>query len=447
MTDPRVVIAGTGSGVGKTTISCAVIRGFNRAGYVVRPFKAGPDYIDPGYLKVAAGRDAINLDVWMMGQDGVMESLARNSGGMAAVIEGVMGYYDGLEGGSNRASTHHIASITKTPVILVVDASGSGRSVAATVLGFMRFSHNSMVCGVILNRIGSARHTAMCRDALQPLGVKVLGAVPRKSGKFKSRHLGLVPPMEDTRLAAEIITEADRVLDSLDMDGILDVARQADELPVFGDVLADAPKTRLGVALDGSFNFYYQDNMARLREAGGDLVFFSPETAETIPDVDGLYVGGGFPEVRAALLEKNKVLMNNISDAVSDGMPIYAECGGLMYLAKCLMHDGKRYGMVGAFDMEIKMTARPTLNYTKGIMARSPVSHNETTFRGHEFHYSQAEVAGDATFAQKLQIGLGIRDQMDGIMIHNTMASYGHLYLSNKAARTLVENCITYSRR
>ena len=429
-------------------MTCALIRGFRRAGHVVQPFKAGPDYIDPGYLAVAAGREVANLDAWLMGRSGVIESLSRNSGGAAAVIEGVMGYYDGFEGGSNRASTHHIAEMTRTPAILVVDAGGGGRSVAATVLGFLRFSRNCMVRGVILNRVGSERHAATCREALGPLGVRVLGAVPRGKGGFGSRHLGLVPPAEDTRLAGKIVAEADRVLEHLDMDGILEVAGQAGPLPRYEAARASPTRARLGVALDGSFNFYYRDNIARIREAGGEVIFFSPETAGEMPDADGLYIGGGFPEVRAALLEKNRSLMGGMREAVAGGMPAYAECGGLMYMARGLVRDGKRHRMAGIFDMETKMTGSVTLNYTRGIMDRSPISDREVAFRGHEFHYSRAsEVAGDAAFAQRLQVGVGILDGMDGITSHGAMASYGHLYLSAEAARALVANCAKYSRR
>ena len=443
-----MVIAGTGSGVGKTSISCAVIRGFARMGYAVRPFKAGPDYIDPGYLAAAAGREAANLDVWLMGKRGVTESLSRNSSGMAGVIEGVMGYYDGFDGRGDTASTHHIAVLTRTPAILAVDAGGGARSVAASVLGFLRFSRNPMIRGVILNRTGSRRHIMMCRDALKPLGVEVVGAVPRMGGRFGSRHLGLVPPAEDPGMAAEIAETADRILEHLDMDAIARIAGGAEPLPEYEHVRRVPATARIGVALDGSFNFYYKDNLERLRQAGGELVFFSPESSEAMPDVDGLYMGGGFPEVRAGILERNRNMMGMVREAAAGGMPMYAECGGLMYMARGLTHEGKRSRMAGVFDLETEMTGQVTLNYTRGMTGRSPVSGRGGGFHGHEFHYSRAaEVPGDAVFAQRLDIGAGIRDGRDGIMAHSAMASYGHLYLSARAAGTLVGHCARYSRR
>lgn len=443
-----MIISGTGSGVGKTALSCAVIRGFADAGYTVQPFKAGPDYIDGGYLAAAAGREAVNLDVWLMGRRGIMESLGRNAAGTAGVIEGVMGYYDGFDGRRDTASTHQLAAMTRTPVILCVDAGGGARSVAATVLGFLRFSRNPLIRGIILNRIGSGRHAAMCRDALEPLGVRVVGAVPKYDTCFDSRHLGLVPPAEDPHTVQNIRDTADTILEHLDMDGIHEIAGGAAPLPVRATPPRTPPKARLGVALDGSFNFYYTENLRRLEDAGCDLAYFSPETADHTPMVDGLYIGGGFPEVRASLLETNTTVSRTICKAVHDGMPVYAECGGLMYLARGLVQGGHTYRMAGIFDMDTEMTGRLTLNYTSGVTGRSPVSHRRAGFRGHEFHYSGAtNISSDAVFAQRLDIGDGISGGRDGITSHNAMASYGHLYLSRTGARTLADGCVKHSRR
>ena len=445
--DPRIIISGTGSGVGKTAVSCAVIRGFADMGYDVQPFKAGPDYIDGGYLAAAAGRETVNLDVWLMGRRGATESLARYCAGKAGVIEGVMGYYDGFDGRTDTASTHQLAVMTRTPAILCVDAGGGARSVAAAVLGFLRFSRNPAVRGVILNRVGSRRHAAMCTDALEPLGVRVVGAIPKQDASFGSRHLGLVPPAEDPDTKQKILDVAGAMLEHLDIDRILDVAGGAAPLPARVAPPRAPPKARLGVALDGSFNFYYTENLRRLRDAGLEPVYFSPETARTMPTVDGLYIGGGFPEVRAPVLEKG-ALSGMIRRMVAGGMPVYAECGGLMYLARNLVRGGRAYRMAGVFDMDTEMTGRLTLNYTSGVMCRSPVSCRRTGFRGHEFHYSAAtDVSGDAVFAQRLDIGEGISGGQDGIVSHGAMASYGHLYLSDAAARALADGCVKYSKR
>lgn len=446
---PRLVVSGTGSGAGKTAVTCGVIRGLHNAGYSVQPFKAGPDYIDPGYLAAAAGRPAHNLDVWLMGRRGVVNSLAANSASDMSVIEGVMGFYDGYDGAKNLASTHHIASLTKSPTILVVDAAGAGRSVAATVLGFCRFAKRSNIAGVILNRVGSDRHRRMCSEALQNIGVKVLGAVPKGTVRLQSRHLGLVPVMEDSggRARQDVLQMAGAVSECLDIDRIAEVARSAPPIREAERPKGREPGVSIGVALDASFNFYYADNLERLKRGGARLEFFSPESAAKMPDIDGLYIGGGFPEVRGAALERNGPLRDQIRDMIQDGCPAYAECGGLMYLARTLRSGGQAYRMVGALEGDSAMTGSVTLNYTDGTMEGGPLYNGSVEFRGHEFHYSAMEAPQDARFAQRLRRGRGIAGGQDGMLEYGAMASYGHLYLSERMARGLVRRCSIYSRR
>lgn len=446
---PRVVIAGTGSGVGKTSVTCAVIGGLAKMGHTVQPFKAGPDYIDPGYLSAAAGREACNLDSWIMGRDGVAESFARNSRSDVSVIEGVMGLYDGIDGSRDLASTHHIARITGSPVILVVDARGAARSVAATVLGFARFRRGSPIKGVILNMVGSSRHESMCRDALEPLGIPVLGAVPRaKNHTFQSRHLGLVPAAEDQDIARRVAASSRMMMDHIDMEGVRRLAASAGPLKRYPEPRCRKEAAAIGVAMDASFNFYYRDNLEILRRTGARLEFFSPESGSLPSGLDGLYMGGGFPEVRAGILEGNHNMMRDIRGLIQDGAPTYAECGGLMYLAKSLRRGERKFRMAGLLDAETTMTGKAVLNYTRGKMCACTISPRPAKFRGHEFHYSRMEgVPPDTRFAQTLDVGLGIDGGRDGIMAHGATASYGHLYLTESAAAGMVGRCVTFSRR
>ena len=446
---PRVVIAGTGSGVGKTSVACGVIHGLKRMGYSVQPFKAGPDYIDPGHLAVAAGRAACNLDVWLMGKGGAAESFALNSGSDVSVIEGVMGFYDGFDGTGDLASTHQVARITGSPTILVVDAGGAARSVAATILGFARFSRASTIRGVILNNVGSGRHESLCRSAIEPLGVPVVGAIPRNSEvAFESRHLGLVPAAEDERVREDIRRSSEAMADHMDMDALLGIARSAPPIKRPAPRKKREVRTAIGVALDGSFNFYYKDNLDRLRDAGARLEFFSPESSAALPEVDGLYIGGGFPEVRGDMLERNRSVLEAIKDMAQGGAPLYAECGGLMYLARSLRRGDERFGMAGLLDAEAVMTGQVVLNYTRGVMHAGPIARAPARFHGHEFHYSRLEgVASDSKFAQTLDLGQGIVDGKDGLLVHDTLASYGHLYLSRSAVRNMVDRCVKFSRR
>ena len=436
--------------MGKTAITCAVIRGFMRRGYTVQPFKAGPDYIDPGHLSHVSGQDACNLDVWLMGDDGVQSSFAKNSTSDVSVIEGVMGFYDGFEGSSNKASTHQISQITGTPTILVIDARGAARSVAATAHGFMEFSNHSAIRGVILNRLGSDRHARLCQDALESLRIPVLGTVPRNPDiSLESRHLGLVPAAESGAIRNMLDSATDFILDHIDMDRIVKLACKAPPVSTPKRTTPPTPETVIGVAQDGSFNFYYKDNLDRLRSAGARLEFFSPEVSDDIPACDGLYLGGGFPEVRAGILEGNRIMRAHIKDMAQDGAPVYAECGGLMYLARGIRGgDDTIHDMVGLFDADAMMTGRVTLNYTSGVMSGGLLDDGGAQFCGHEFHYSRLDgVDADARFAQTLDIGVGIADGMDGMLSYGTMASYGHLYFTKKSAEQLVQRCIRFSRR
>jgi cobyrinic acid a,c-diamide synthase len=448
---PRIVLAGTSSGVGKTTITCAIIHALQKNGFSVQPFKVGPDYIDPSYLSSIAKNDAFNLDVWLMGKNRLLDCFVSNSKSDISIIEGVMGYYDGFGGDSNFASTHHVASITKSPTILVIDASKAARSVAAMALGFLKFHNNSRIKGIILNKIGSKKHEILCRKAIEKTKLPIVGIIQKSYDlDFQSRHLGLIPTKEDVSLNQKIKHTSKIISDSLDIEKILQIIRTPMPLKVSDSKIYQKPKTTIAVALDNSFNFYYRDNLEALKREGANLKFFSPIKDKKLPKSDGIYIGGGFPEILGDSLEKNQWMRKKIKQLSEENLPIYAECGGLMYLTKSIDYGEKTNKMVGIFDAETKMTKKMKLNYTQGkIISKNILSDKTHTLQGHEFHYSKLEsVSSDSKFAYELKIGEGIKNQLDGMIQYNTLASYGHLYFdSSDYAKILVKNCIKSSRR
>jgi cobyrinic acid a,c-diamide synthase len=448
---PRIIVAGATSGVGKTSITCSIIAGMKSKGYSVQPFKVGPDYIDPTYLSAISGNSARNLDSWIMGERGVLCSFVKNSTSEISVIEGVMGFYDGFSGSTNLSSTHHIATILNAPVILILDASRTARSIAATALGFTKFHKNSRIMGLILNKIGSKKHEQMCREALGPLKLPVLGCVPKNTEiSLESRHLGLIPVTEQEKLEQKITKIAKSVSTYLDVDKIISIAQRAP--PLFQTIKEtnQKPKVTVAVALDKSFNFYYYDNFDALRRNGAKIEFFSPISDSVPPQCSGLYIGGGFPEVLGGPLAKNHAMKKSIKKLAEEQMPIYAECGGLMYLTKSIEYEDKKYSMVGLFDAQTSMEKKMTLNYTKAdVINDCIVAKNSTKIFGHEFHYSELNsIPKDSKFAYDVSLGVGIKNKRDGLMEYNTLASYMHLYFDRSLhAKNFVSNCISYLRR
>ena len=439
---PRLVVAGITSGVGKTSITSAIIYGIKKRGYSIQPFKVGPDYIDPSYLSAISGKDAKNLDVWLMGESELLHSFVKNSTSDISVIEGVMGYYDGFGGKTNYASTHHVASLLKSPTILILDASKTARSIAATALGFAKFHRNSRIVGIILNKIGSKKHESMCKQALASLKVPILGSILRNSESLESRHLGLIPVKEQRSLQNKIRKVSREISDSLDIDKIIQICKNVSELPKVQAKKIKKPIATVAVALDSSFNFYYHDNLEALRREGAKLKFFSPVTDKKIPGCDLIYIGGGFPEVLGQSLERNTTMRNLIKKHAEEGMPIYAECGGLMYLTKSISFGKKKYKMVGLFDAETQMTEKMTLNYTEGRIRSNCLISTPAKFRAHEFHYSKIRnLAKDAKLVYDLKIGEGISGKKDALSEYNTLASYCHLYFdSAKYATRMLEH-------
>ena len=406
---PRVVLAAPGSNAGKTSVATGLIAALTARGLAVSPHKVGPDYIDPGYHGLAAGRPGRNLDPWLVGEERIAPLLLRGATyptqADVAVIEGVMGLFDGATHPSVEAgfaSTAHVAAVLRAPVVLVVDASAQARSVAALVHGFATFDPAVRLGGVVLNRVGSDRHEAILREALGAAGVPVLGAIRRlEQLHTPARHLGLIPAAE--RSAEAVITVrrlGEVVAAGVDLAAVLALARSAPPLdaPVWdpsAEVTASAARPRIALAGGAAFTFGYAENAELLSAAGAEVVTVDPLRDEALPPgTDGLVLGGGFPEVYAAELSANKSLRNDVAALAARGAPIAAECAGLLYLAREL--DG--LPMCGVLDATTAMTPRLTLGYRSAVApADSVLGAAGTRVRGHEFHRTRSDPPAGTT--------------------------------------------------
>jgi len=460
---PRIVIAGVTSGVGKTTIAAAVMYMLKRKGMQVQPFKVGPDFIDPSYHTYITGRQSRNLDTWMMSINGILECFDNASyGADIAVVEGVMGLFDGMSGRHDFASTAQIAKILDSPVILVIDAGKAARSIAAIAIGFLHFDRKIKIAGVILNNVAGDKHANFIIDAFaDKVKVPIIGIVRRNNKiSMPERHLGLIPAHElEERQRMSIIKSAKIIAEQINLDKIMDMARVQrnnyhllqhvqQEKHIHGD-----QKIKIAVAIDESFNFYYTDNFDALRKQNTQLVFFSPVNDNKLPEnVCGIIIGGGFPEVLADKLEKNQAMIKSISKAAENGIPIYGECGGLMYLTRSIRgykgDEGKRRKMVGLIEADTFISGKLTLNYTEAN-SNASIFGRMSKIRGHEFHYSMIEnIANDSKFAYNMKKGNGIDNKKDGFIVYNSMASYMHLHFADRRLpKRFVKTCVRYSRK
>lgn len=451
---PRIVIAGTHSGCGKTSVALGVLRALRRRGLQVQPFKAGPDFIDPSWHAAAAGRTSRNLDSWLLPRPTVAELFARAAEGAAlAVIEGVMGLFDGYRGDGEEGSTAELAKWLSAPVILVVDAGGAVRSIAATAMGFAAFDPELAMAGVIATRVGSERHRVWLREALEAAGIPLLGVLPWDQRlRLPERHLGLIPAQEQS--SEEVIGALAEAIEAhVDLDAILRAARQAPRLVVPGPLvfpLMPIPAgVRIGVARDAAFSFYYQDALDLLESRGAKVVPFSPIGDAAVPDVHGLYLGGGFPEVYAEQLSANRSMRQHIRRVIAAGMPVYAECGGLLYLCRELIaDDGARHEMAGAISGTARMQPRLTaLGYvTLEAEEDTLLLHKGERVRGHEFHFSIVSMDESVPLAFRSHEGRGIDGGRDGVARGNLLASYTHLHFAGapQLAERFVEACKHY---
>lgn len=450
---PRLVIAGTQSGVGKTTIVTGLLAALRQRGQRVQSYKIGPDYIDPGYHTLASGRPSHNLDTWLVPPEKLAAIFARTAAGAdIAVIEGVMGLFDGGRGGIS--STAAIAKALAAPVVLVLDARSAGESVAATALGFKTYDSDLNLAGFIVNRLGSDSHQAMVAEALGRLGLPVFGHL-RRSGALglSERHLGLTPVAEENGAFAAVQAMSRQVTREVAVDEILRLAATAPPLDVpAAAAVTAAPKVRLGVARDEAFSFYYGDSLNVLADHGATIVPFSPLRDSDLPDVDGLILGGGFPEMFLGELAANTRLMVAIRGAVARGMPVYAECGGLMYLTEAITDfSGQAYPMVGLVPAVCHMADKlQTVGYVEATaLGDNVLCRSGETLRGHEFHFSRLELtcpADDFDWAfqfKKMRTG-GI--YLGGFAAGSLLASYLHMHFAGneQAAARFIGRCASF---
>ncbi len=435
----HLLISAAHKSSGKTTVTIGLCAALTESGRIVQPFKKGPDYIDPMWLGRAAGHLCHNLDFHTMGEAEILAVLARHaSGADLALIEGNNGLYDGLDlDGSN--SNAALARLTGAPVVLVIDARGMTRGIAPLILGYQAFDRAIRIAGVILNQLGGHRHEHKLRAVIEHYtDVPVLGAIHRDPAlQVVERHLGLVPSTEHGDADAKIAAIARVVGAQVDLERLLAIAHEATPLPPPAAARAapmHTPDVRIGIARDAAFGFYYPDDLDALRCAGAELVFFDTLHDTRLPDLDGLFIGGGFPETAMERLEANHALRGEIRTRIEAGLPTYAECGGLMYLARSLSWQGRRCEMVGAIPGDVVMHERPQgrgyVRLEEGPDAPWPPAPGPLPreIRAHEFHYSSLEnLEGPTTFAYRVLRGHGIDATHDGLVRKNLLACYAHL--------------------
>lgn len=439
---PTIVVAGTNSGVGKTSVTLGIVALLARRGYRVQTFKVGPDYLDPTYLALASGRPCYNLDGWMTSEGYVKDLFSRTTTDAdVAVVEGVMGLFDGADTSSSEGSTAEIACWLSAPVLLVVNANGMSRSIAAVVHGFTTFTPELRIAGVVANHCGSERHRSWIKDSLQSASLPPLvGALERGTlPELPSRHLGLrtaQPGDEFDRVLEQLAEASER---SIDVSKVLALKKTGNSS---AHQRSRTPKrVRLGVARDEAFHFYYPDNLEVLEEAGCELVPFSPLHDHSLPaDLHGIYIGGGYPEEHAARLSANRSMLSSIREYATDGI-VYAECGGLMYLSEGIESlTGEKHHLVGVLPAWTRMCARRrSLGYTEVSLSRDCLfGKRGDRLRGHEFHYSELTSSLAVPIAYEVRRRRSERVMQEGFLQRGVLASYVHLHFAsqpNAAAR------------
>ncbi len=447
----RAVIAGTGSGVGKTTISTGIMRALSNE-YNVQPFKAGPDYIDPTYHGLATGNYSRNLDSFFMSDSQIrtgFENAMKISGANFGIVEGVRGLYEGISSVGDVGSTASIAKALDAPVILILNSKSLVKSAAAIVIGFKTLDPSIKIEGVILNHIKNRKHYLKAKDAVEKLAnTPVIGGIPRNDAiKVEERHLGLVPALERENILQSIEKWGEVIAENIDLDALISIMKDAMNLPKEREPLwlkGNKNRLKIGVAKDEVFSFYYKENLEALEDNRAEIISFSPLHDEEIPDVDGLYIGGGYPEIFAEKLEKNESMRRSVYKFYNEGNPIYAECGGLMYLSKSI--NGK--DMCNVFNYPSIMTKNvQALSYViSEAQTDNLILNKGDTFRGHEFHYSKIDTGiSKPDFAFKILRGTGIVDSKDGLMNKNSVASYVHTHVAAcpQFALNFTRNAIT----
>lgn len=456
MSARRLVIAGTGSGVGKTTVTIGIMAALQKKGYIVQGFKCGPDYIDPSYHSAVTGRVSRNLDSWMFDHQAVRDIVARASKGAdISVIEGVMGFFDGKSPLENTGSTAEISMITESPVLLIVNCASMARSAAAIVKGFQTLASGPNIVGVIANRVASEGHYKIVKAAIeQECHVPVIGYMKRETDiDIPSRHLGLIPAIERGELDPFFEKLSNLISETIDMDQLYELAETTEMDSESLGLFSKRPDkgVTIAVAKDAAFNFYYQENLELLEAYGAKLVYFSPLKNEKVPsDVDGLYLGGGFPEEFAETLTHNETSKASIRAAITDGMPTLAECGGFMYLTESITNtEGIEHHMVGLIPGKVKMQQKLAALGYREIFGREGnflIDHNQEA-KGHEFHYSTFE--GAEALPTAYEVKSRFSKKSEGYLKGNLVAGYTHFhFVSNpKLVERWIEVCVHHKGR
>ena len=450
-----LLVAGTASGVGKTTVALTIMAGLRRRGLKVQPFKCGPDFLDTSHHTQICSRTARNLDTWMLSFE-ANRSVLRNAARDAdmVVAEGMMGLFDGKSGATEIGSSAEIAKLLRLPVVLVVDAAKSARSIAAVVMGFEMFDAELRLAGIVLNCAANERHYEMLREAIEfSCRTKILGWLPREPTiAISERHLGLQGAAEQPENNREAVIDTFAALAEkyLDLDTLLALECGLDmagsgPVRVSGSRLVET--VRIGVPSDHAFSFYYEDNLDMLREQGAEIIRFSPMNDMTLPSrLDALYLGGGYPELYAKQLSDNRGMLEEVRAFAASGRPIYAECGGMLYLAESLDVDDKNYAMAGVLPLTMQMTDKlvqfgyVTVEFSEDCL----LGHKGTVVRGHSFHYSRIASQGEVEKRYHVQYSLGHNEEMEGFRQGNVLASYIHLHF--RANPAVAENFLASIR-
>ena len=438
----RIFITAAHKSSGKTTLTLGLCAALNARGLLVAPYKKGPDYIDPMWLSRASENDCHNLDFQTMSNDEMLATISHYSKDAdISIIEGNKGLFDGvaLDGSNSNAA---VAELTKTPIVLVIDTQGMTRGIAPLLLGYQAFNKNINIAGVILNKVGGPRHEKKLRDVInQYTDITVVGAVPKlKDLNITERHLGLIPSNEATDTKETILKIASVIEKHVDLDLLQEIAATADDLPETHYQISAEQKPltlRIGIARDAAFGFYYPGDLNAFKAEGVELIEFDTLKDKTLPDVDAIFIGGGFPESWMKELEANKTLRQQIKEAIESGLPAYAECGGLMYLSQSVNWQGNESQMVGAIPADIIMNEKPqgrgyvSLEQTKDALWNKKT--NTSHIYAHEFHYSgfknieDLESNPNIKFAYEMKRGSGITGVHDGLVYKNLVANYAHL--------------------
>ena len=446
----RLLISSPQGHSGKTIVTVGLCKLLRRQGLSIQPFKKGPDYIDPSWLTIAAGRGCRNLDLFLIPEERLIRAFKQACEETdLAIVEGAMGLYDGLD---THGTTAEIARLLDIPILLVVNTSRMTSSIAAMVKGYQLFQTDVKIAGVILNYVSGIRHEKKLRDAVeQHCEIPVVGSIPKDEDLLiAERHLGLIPSSETDEAESAVKRIGRRLKPYLDLDAILAIARgskaprtpshlpkerKKEESPLpFGERgrvrgTAGTKKVQIGILRDRAFNFYYPENLEALTNANAELIFIN-SFQDRLPEVDGLYIGGGFPEFFLKALEKNRGLRKDIASAVEAGLPVYAECAGLMYLSQKIHWQGRSYEMVGIIPAEVRISEKPEGHgYVVGeVIGMNPLFPIGLAVRGHEFHHSKISIRTGVRFAYHIRRGHGIDGKRDGVLYKNVFAAYTHLH-------------------